>query len=162
MRVFLTGGSGDLGQVVSVSLVERGDTPLCFDVRPPAYSGCDYRPGSILDRDTLRTAITDADMVVHIAAWHGIHAFRKEKDVYDFWDLNVSGTFNVFEAAQAAGIQRVIYISSTDAEEPYTVYGHTKVMGEKIAQTYAARLWNECHHLATTRLHSVLEPHRLS
>jgi nucleoside-diphosphate-sugar epimerase len=139
MWVLLTGGSGDLGQVVSVELAERGDVPLCLDVRKPDFAGCIYLPGSILDRDALRKAMVKVDAVVHIAAWHGIHAFRKEKDVYDFWDLNVTGTFNVFEAAQAASIRRVIYISSTDAEEPYTVYGHTKVMGETIAQTYAAR-----------------------
>jgi nucleoside-diphosphate-sugar epimerase len=82
------------------------------------------------------------DCVVHIAAWHGVHELRREKDVYDFWDLNVTGTFYVFEAAVQAGIKRVVYISSTSIEERDGIYGHTKVLGEEIARTYAAR-----HHL---------------
>jgi nucleoside-diphosphate-sugar epimerase len=41
-------------------------------------------------------------------AWHGIHEDRGEKDAYDFVDLNVRGTFEVFEAAASAGIGKVV------------------------------------------------------
>jgi hypothetical protein len=43
------------------------------------------------------------DSIVHIAAWHGIHEGRGEKDTYDFFDLKLRGTFEVFEAAATAG-----------------------------------------------------------
>ncbi len=142
MRVLLTGGAGDLGYTVSKQLVEQGDTPIRLDVRKPADNNGIYMAGSILDRATLANVMKDVDCVVHIAAWHGVHEFRHEKDVYDFWDLNVTGTFYVFEAAAQAGITRIVYISSTSVEERNGIYGHTKVLGEEIARTYAAR-----HHM---------------
>lgn len=142
MRVLLTGGSGDLGYTLSKQIVAQGDVPVRLDVRPPSDDNGIFISGSILDRDTLAQAMQNIDVVVHIAAWHGVHEFRREKDVYDFWDLNVTGTFYVFEAAAQAGIKRVVYISSTSVDERDGIYGHTKVLGEEIARTYAVR-----HHM---------------
>jgi nucleoside-diphosphate-sugar epimerase len=139
MRVFLTGGSGDLGQVLSLQLEKRGDVPVRFDVRPPRSSGGVFIEGSILDRETLQRSLAGIDCVVHIAAWHGIHEATRARDVYDFWDLNVTGTFNVFEAAVRAGVQRIVFISSTSVSHWAGVYGHTKVLGEEIARVYAQR-----------------------
>ena len=147
MKVLLTGGAGDLGRLLARDLDERGDLPIIFDVRPPpAPRGITFT-GSILDRPLLSQAMTGVDCVVHIAAWHGVHDFRKQKDVYDFWELNVTGTFYVFEAAARAGVSNIIYISSSDAEDRTTIYGHTKVLGEEIARTYAAR-----HHMNVVAL----------
>src|SRR6516162_5748800 len=131
MRVFLTGGSGDLGQVLSAQLEERGDVPVRFDVRPPGSSRGLYVKGSILDRETLQQSLQGTDCVVHIAAWHGIHEVTGAKNVYDFWDLNVTGTFYVFEAAVRAGARRVVFISSTSVANWTSVYGHTKVLAEE-------------------------------
>ncbi|HYT95288.1 MAG TPA: NAD(P)-dependent oxidoreductase [Gemmataceae bacterium] len=139
MRVFLTGGSGDLGHVLSGQFELRGDVPVRFDVRPPLSSCGLYVKGSILDRETLQQSLAGMDCVVHIAAWHGIHEVTGAKDVYDFWDLNVTGTFYVFEAAVRAGVQRVVYISSTSIGNWASVYGHTKVLGEEVARVYAQR-----------------------
>jgi hypothetical protein len=47
MRVFLTGGSGDLGQVLSGHLELRGDVPVRFDVRAPLSRCGLYVQGSI-------------------------------------------------------------------------------------------------------------------
>jgi nucleoside-diphosphate-sugar epimerase len=139
MRVFLTGGSGDLGQVLSCQLEARGDVPVCFDVRPPRSSRGLYVKGSILDREALQQSLNGIDCVVHIAAWHGIHEVTGAKNVYDFWDLNVTGTFYVFEAAVRAGVRRIVYISSTSVGNWAGVYGHTKVLGEEVARAYAQR-----------------------
>ena len=147
MRILLTGGAGDLGYTLSKQLVAQGDTPIRLDVRQPADNNGIYLAGSILDRETLASTMKDIDCVVHIAAWHGVHEFRREKDVYDFWDLNVTGTFYVFEAAAQAGIKRVVHISSSSVDERDGVYGHTKVLGEEIARTYAAR-----HHMSVITL----------
>ncbi len=139
MRVFLTGGSGDLGQVLSRQLEAGGDVPIRFDVREPPGSGGHYVKGSILDREALQQSLTGVDCVVHIAAWHGIHEATGAKDAYDFWDLNVTGTFNVFEAAVRAGVQRFVNISSTSVRNWASIYGHTKVLGEEVARVYAQR-----------------------
>lgn len=139
MTILITGGSGDLGQILCPELMSLGFMPKVIDLRPPLQENIEYCPGSILDRDILNAAAQGCRMVVHIAAWHGIHEYRRERDVYEFWDLNVTGTFNVFEAAARAHIKNVVFISSTSVEEQNGLYGHTKVMGEQIAATYAAR-----------------------
>ena len=139
MRILLTGGSGDLGQVLSKELDIRGDIPVRLDVRAPLNNRGVFVQGSILDRPLLRQCLDGIDCIVHIAAWHGIHLVTKAKDVYDFWDLNVTGTFYVFEAAVEAGVQRIVYISSESVNDWSGIYGHTKVLGEEIARTYAKR-----------------------
>ena len=139
MRIFLTGGSGDLGQVLSKELEVRGDIPVRLDVRAPINDRGVYIQGSILDRLLLRRSLEGIDCIVHIAAWHGIHDATKAKTVYEFWDLNVTGTFNVFEAAVEAGIKRIVHISSESVSDWSGIYGHTKVLGEEIARAYAKR-----------------------
>jgi nucleoside-diphosphate-sugar epimerase len=137
MKVLLTGGSGNLGQALVPRLLDRGDTPVILDVRalPPLNEGAVFIEGSILDRPKLTEICRGCDCVVHIAAWHGIHEDRGEKDAYDFFDLNVRGTFEVFEAA-AAGVDRVVFISTTSVYRPDTRYGGSKILAELIAEDY--------------------------
>ena len=139
MKILLTGGAGDLATVLTPKLEAQGDTPLRLDVVSPRDRRGVALLGSVLDRPGLRRALEGVDCVVHIAAWHGIHDATKQRDVYAFWDLNVTGTFNVFEAAARAGVAKFIYLSSTSARSQDSVYGHTKVLGEEVARTYAAR-----------------------
>jgi nucleoside-diphosphate-sugar epimerase len=94
--------------------------------------------------------------VIHAAAWHGIHLRDHPRD--DFWDLNVRGTYNVFEAAAAAGVRAVVFSSTmgvygesrTPADHgpatrvredlplrPTEIYGLSKVLGEEMSAAYA-------------------------
>jgi hypothetical protein len=105
MKVLLTGGSGNLGQTVVPRLLDKDHTPVILDLRAPPRplnEGAVFIEGSILDRSRLTEMFRGCDCVVHIAAWHGIHEDRGEKDAYDFFDLNVRGTFEVFEGAASA------------------------------------------------------------
>lgn len=137
MRVYLTGGAGDLGQILAKLLVDRGDTPVCLDVRLPREIIGIYHEGSILDLETLERTMRDTDCLVHMAAWHGIHEVTGQKNHEEFWDLNVTGTFYVFETAAKLGINRIVYISSTSVEDKDEFYGFTKRMGEAVATRYA-------------------------
>jgi nucleoside-diphosphate-sugar epimerase len=116
-----------------------------LDIVPPRDHCGRYVAGSVLDRAGLAAWLTGVDCVVHIAAWPGVHEGPSQppqllhKDVYAFWDLNVTGTFNMFEAAVQAGVTNVVYLSSTSVRNWESVYGHTKVLGEEIARTYAGR-----------------------
>jgi hypothetical protein len=98
--------------------------------------GAVFIEGSVLDRSKLTEIFRGCDCIVHIAAWHGIHEDCGEKDAYDFFDLNVRGTFEVFEAAAAAGIGKVVFISTTSVYSPHTRYGSSKVLAEQIAEDY--------------------------
>jgi nucleoside-diphosphate-sugar epimerase len=130
MRVLLTGGSGNLGQALVPRLLDKGDTPVILDVRAPRSLNerAVFIEASVLDRPKLTEIFRGCDCIVHIAAWHGIHEDRGEKDAYDFFDLNVRGTFEVFEAATAAGIGKVVFISTTSVYRSNT-------------RTAAARSW---------------------
>jgi nucleoside-diphosphate-sugar epimerase len=137
MKILLTGGSGDLGQALVPRLLANGDTPIVLDVRLPLNQGATFIHGSILDRSHLQAWFEGCDCIVHIAGWHGIHEERGEKNAYDFFDLNVRGTFEVFAAASALGIDRIIQISTTSVRRPDTLYGRSKILAERIACDYA-------------------------
>ena len=134
MKVLLTGGSGNLGQALVPSLLDNGDTPVILDVRAPASltEGAVFIEGSALDRSRLTEIFRGCDCIVHIAAWHGIHEDSGQKNAYDFFDLNVRGTFEVFEA----GIGKLIFISTTSVYRPDTRYGSSKILAELIAEDY--------------------------
>ncbi len=138
MKVLLTGGAGDLGQCLVPSLLANGDEPVVLDVRAPANSIQEgmYIQGSVLDRSRLKGFLRGVDCIVHIAAWHGIHESPGQKNAYDFFDLNVQGTFEVFEAAASLGIDKIIYISTTSVHGPNTLYGRSKILAEQIAEDY--------------------------
>ncbi len=139
MRVLLTGGSGDLGTALSAALSARGDKPVNLDVRRAPDSPAEFLEGSILDRQLVAKAVKDVDTVVHIAAWHGIHEFRKEKDAFEFWDLNVTGTVNVVESCVRAGVKKLVFVSSTSVDDWPGVYAHSKLLCEDLMRTYMNR-----------------------
>src|ERR1700732_3229594 len=138
MKVLLTGGSGNLGQTLVPMLLSKGDTPVILDVRAPRdlKEEAMFIEGSILDRPKLTEIFRGCACIVHIAAWHGIHEDRDEKNAYDFFDLNVRGTFEVFEAAASVGIGKIIFISTTSVYRPDTRYGSSKILAELIAEDY--------------------------
>jgi hypothetical protein len=138
MQVLLTGGSGNLGHILVPKLLDKGDTPVIMDIRAPRdlKKGALFIEESILDRPKLTQTFRGCDCIVHIAAWHGIHEDRGEKNAYDFFDLNVRGTFEVCEAAASAGIDKVIFISTTSVYRPDTLYGRSKILAELIAEDY--------------------------
>jgi len=119
-------------------LHSKGHTPLILDVRAPHDSKQQtlFIQGSILDREKLKESFHGCDCIVHIAAWHGIHESRGEKNAYDFFDLNVRGTFEVFEAAVSLGINKIVFISTTSVDKPDTRYGRSKILAECIAEDY--------------------------
>jgi nucleoside-diphosphate-sugar epimerase len=138
MKIVLTGGSGDLGQTLVPMLLNKGDTPVILDVRAPRElkKGAVFIDGSILDRSKLTHMFRGCDCIVHIAAWHGIHESSGDRNACDFFDLNVRGTFEIFEAAASLGIDKVIFISTTSVYRPDTRYGSSKIMAELIAEDY--------------------------
>lgn len=140
-RVLLTGGSGALGTSLIPLLLRRGFVPVVLDLAEPhaqLRDQVEFVQGSILDRDVLEKIFPTIDRIVHIAAWHGIHEFRGDKGAHDFWDLNVTGTFNVFQAAaSSAKVKSVVFISSTSVRDSSTLYGQSKLHAEQIARNYA-------------------------
>ncbi len=134
MKVLVTGASGNAGQAVCRLLVAEGFDVRRADVAPPLnddlagveFVRCDTRT----DAD-VRAAVAGCGAVVHLAAWHCAH----NPPVSDatIFAVNVDGTFNVFEAARAEGVQALVFASSM-AFGWGGVYGVTKVIGEDLCR----------------------------
>jgi UDP-glucose 4-epimerase len=139
MRVLLTGGAGDLGVLLSEALHKQGDEPAVIDLAPPHGCVKTYFPASILNLGAVTAAVEQTDCIVHIAAWHGIHENKSTKTAGDFHDLNVTGTFNMLDAAAHEGVKKFIFISSTSISDRYGIYGHSKIIGEEMARAHAHR-----------------------
>jgi nucleoside-diphosphate-sugar epimerase len=135
MKVLVTGGAGVAGQAVSRLLLDGGHTVRMVDVGPPpkGFEGAEYQRCDTRTPDDVRRAVSGMDGVVHLAAWHCAH----HPPVSDptIFAVNVDGTFNVFEACRAEGIQSFVYASSM-AFGWGGVYGVTKVIGEDLCRSY--------------------------
>lgn len=157
MKILITGAGGNLGRVLAPALAAAGHELRLFDFRPLEDSNFETVVGDVRDLDAVRQAVAGVDAIVHAAALHGIHLSKWKPE--DFWAINVTGTFNVFEAAREAGIQRVVlcstmgvYGESARAPEdawnivsealpllPGDVYGLSKKLCEELGATYGRR-----------------------
>jgi nucleoside-diphosphate-sugar epimerase len=115
LTVAVTGPTGEIGQAVVAALERASEVSRIIGMarRPfnPAERGwkkVSYRRGDVLDRGAVTNLLEDADVVVHLAfmIMGGAEESRK---------VNLDGSRNVFEAAVAAGVKRVVYASSVAA-----------------------------------------------
>lgn len=104
--------------------------------------------GDIRDRDALQRVVAGADAVIHLAA---LRITACAADPREAFDVMCAGTFNVVEAAQRAGVQKVVAASTasvygladrfptTEDHHPYnnrTWYGASKVMLEGLLRSF--------------------------
>jgi len=148
MRILITGGRGTLGGALVPLLVAAGHEPLVLDLEQA--TGGDIRKG-----EDVRRAAEGVDLIVHAAAIHGIHLATHTPR--EFHDLNVTGTFNVWQAAVAAGVKGVVFSSTmgvygesrrpagdddvvTVHEDlplvPGDIYGLSKLVGEEMCKLH--------------------------
>ncbi|MEM8791186.1 MAG: NAD-dependent epimerase/dehydratase family protein [Pseudomonadota bacterium] len=109
-RVLVTGAAGFLGRHLVRLLTEYGNEVTAFDLAfdPPLDSGADIIKGSVTNQGDVARAVMDCDAAIHCAAITGLWA----KDPNDFTRVNVEGTQTVLDSAFAAGITRVVHVSS--------------------------------------------------
>lgn len=156
MRVLITGAGGNLGRVLAPALAERGHEPVLFDNRPLETPYL-FLLGDATRKEDVLEAVQGVDAVVHGAALHGIHLAKYTAD--DFWNLNVTGTHHVYEAARTHGVKKVLLCSTmgvygesivpqedgvavvTEALplKPADIYGLSKKLCEDLAEFYSRR-----------------------
>jgi len=140
--VLVTGGTGSFGQkFVEIMLAEYHPRKLIVYSRDEwkqhvmRTSGFDdpsmrYFLGDVRDRDRLRRAMQDVDVVVHAAALKQVPAC--EYNPIEAVATNINGSANVIEAALDNHVQRVIALSTDKATAPLNIYGATKLVAEKL------------------------------
>lgn len=139
--LLITGGTGTFGNAVlerflSTSIGEirvfSRDEKKQDDMRKRyAHPKLRFYIGDVRNESALRDAVRGADFVFHAAA-------LKQVPSCEFFPLealhtNALGTDNVLNAAIAAGVNRVIVLSTDKAVYPINAMGISKAMMEKIA-----------------------------
>lgn len=157
-RVLVTGGAGFIGSHLVDLLVAQGHHVTVLDnfasgerenLEDALASGLvRLIEGSILDPDALAEAISDSDIVYHMAVECVRRSLGKPLENHN---INATGTIQVLEAARHKGVAKFVYCSSSEvygnaslgllAErevvcEPVTVYGAAKLAGEYYTKAY--------------------------
>ncbi len=106
--------------------------------------------GDLRDAASVERAVAGCGLVFHVAADYRLWV----KDSREMYRTNVDGVRNVMTAAQAAGVERVVYTSTVgcigvpeggigDESQPCSVgqmagdYKRSKFMGEQVALEFA-------------------------
>jgi UDP-N-acetylglucosamine 4,6-dehydratase len=148
--VLVTGGTGTFGRAfVARLLAVPGISKIIIFSRDelkqsqvqgmyPNEKRLRFFIGDIRDADRLKTAFHGVDIVVHAAALKQVPA--TEYNPFEAVKTNIVGSQNVIDAALAAGVAKVLLVSSDKAVEPINLYGATKLSAEKLfvaANAYA-------------------------
>ena len=133
LTVAVTGPTGEIGLALLAELeqdpavgVVRGMARSRFDPAAEGWEKVAYRRGDILDRGALAALFDGVDVAVHLA--FAIFGSREETR-----RINLEGSRNVFEAALAAGVERIVYASSVAA------YGFYPENPQPLDETVPAR-----------------------
>jgi nucleoside-diphosphate-sugar epimerase len=131
VKVFVTGGTGFIGGEIVRQLRDRGEEVACL-VRNPekgeavAALGCELTAGDLGDEAALHAGMRGCDAVIHAAAMYEVGIPAKQRPA--MYAANVTGTERVMEAALAAKVPRIVYVSTVG------VFGNTHE--EVVDETY--------------------------
>ena len=148
--ILLTGAAGRVGMMLRDRLPAPGRTLRLLDIVPlEARAGEEVIQASVTDLDAITAACTGADTIIHLGGLSGEAPWERIAEV------NIHGTYVIFEAARRAGVRRVVFASSNHAvgfspaasfpvadyafPAPDTYYGVSKVAGEALAALYHSR-----------------------
>ena len=156
MNILVTGGAGYVGSHAARLLDRAGHQVWVYDNLALGHRGA-FRPerlivGDLIDRPKLTAALAEKqiDAVMHFAAISLVP--ESVSDPAKYYQNNVVGSLSLLEAMRAAGVQRIVFSSTTatygipqtlpitedEPQRPITPYGFCKVVIEQALADYAA------------------------
>ncbi len=141
-QYLITGGTGSFGQAFTKHLLDNDlATRICI------YSRDEYKQalmrekfnndgrlrffiGDVRDKDRLKMAMQNIDVVIHAAALK-----RIEVGAYNPTEMvktNIIGAMNIIEAAHSAKPHKVVALSTDKAWQPVSPYGQSKALAESL------------------------------
>jgi UDP-glucose 4-epimerase len=167
MKYLVTGGAGFIGSHMVDALVANGHDVVVLDNLSSGHrenlvdviARIEFIQGDIRDPETCLKAAKGCEGIFHEAALVSVpDSINRPRDNHD---INITGTFNVLEAARANGVKRVVFASSAAIygdnpelpkredmlPEPKSPYALAKLTGEYYLKVYA-----ECFGLETVAL----------
>jgi nucleoside-diphosphate-sugar epimerase len=148
--VCIIGGSGFIGTRLTQELQGRGRKVRVADVVPPVGHGpgTEYAWADVREAASLLPVTANCGTIVNLAAAHRDDV--KPRRLYD--EINVDGARNVCKAAEANGIDTIVFTSSvavygsapenaseTQPHRPSNDYGRTKSEAERVYLDWQAR-----------------------
>ena len=142
--IIVTGGTGSFGKAFVENMVRRHkgfkrlivfsrDELKQFEMSKSKlyqHPNLRYFLGDIRDKDRLKRALEDIDIVIHAAALKQVPA--AEYNPFEFIKTNIIGAQNLVEAAIDTGVKKVIALSTDKASSPINLYGATKLCSDKL------------------------------
>lgn len=159
-RVLVTGAGGFIGSHLTERLVELGAAPRALIhyrgngswgwlEHTPCKDEIEVVATDVRDRDGVRQAMKDVEIVFHLAALIAI-PYSYEAPA-SFVETNVNGTLNVLQAAREHGVERMVHTSTSEvygtaryvpideahplqAQSPYAA---SKIGADKLVESFA-------------------------
>ena len=163
----VTGGAGFIGSHLATALVKRGARVRVLDNLATGRlenlaeiaDRIEFVRGDITDPAAVRKACQGVSAVLHEAAQVSVP--QSVADPLKSYEINVTGTLRLLEAAREAGVQRFVFAASSAAygnstdlpkietmlPTPLSPYASGKVAGEHLLQ-----VWANCHGMRTIAL----------
>ncbi|HUG33712.1 MAG TPA: NAD-dependent epimerase/dehydratase family protein [Anaerolineales bacterium] len=133
MKALVTGGAGFIGSHIAQSLLERGDSVRVLDnfstgkrenidalIRKIDTGKLEVMEGDLRDASCVGEAVRGIETVFHSAAFVSVAQSMDEPQ--ECFDINVTGTHLLLDAARRAGVRRVMLASSA------AVYGESDAL----------------------------------
>jgi UDP-N-acetylglucosamine 4,6-dehydratase (inverting) len=143
--LLLTGGTGSFGRAF-VNYLLKNKIPLKkiiifsrdelkqFEMNKifneNQYSNIRYFIGDVRDKDRLKLALNNVDIVIHAAALKQVPI--AEYNPFEFIKTNVLGAQNLIESCLGSSVKNVIALSTDKASSPINLYGATKLCSDKL------------------------------
>lgn len=154
-KILIVGSEGQVGTDLAQKLrsIYGRENVICSDIKPAdelRLSNGPYEHLNILDKQAVATIFVKhkPSVIYHLAAMLSATA---EKFPKQGWELNMDGTFSIFDAAIEYKVQRVFWPSSIAVfgpttprintpqdcvMDPNTIYGISKLAGERFCEYY--------------------------
>jgi nucleoside-diphosphate-sugar epimerase len=171
MKIVVTGGTGKAGRWTVRDLREHGHDVLNADLVPDGNAQDKFVLADLTDLGQVHDLMAGADAVVHLAAIPAPGL----KPTGETFRINGLSTYNVFAAAEASGVGRVVWASSetvlglpfdtppefapideTHPPRPESSYSLSKLVGETMAEQFARRTRVP---FVGLRISNIMEPH---
>jgi len=154
-KILVIGASGQIGSDLTVELRNRfgADNVIASDIKPATDEVMEGGPFEIVDvmKKERIAEVLDAYQITEIYHLAAILSGNAEKNPKWAWDINMESLFNVLDLAREKGIKKIFWPSSMGAfgpttpavdtpqltvMEPNTVYGISKLAGERWCEYY--------------------------
>jgi len=140
-KILITGGTGSIGKIAVQEILkfnpavirildvdETREADMRYDLK--GYSSIRFLLGDIRDKERLKRAVEDIDIIFHFASLK--HVSGCEYNPMEAVKTNVIGTQNIIDVALDEEVEKVVFTSSDKAVNPCNVLGATKLLAEKL------------------------------